>query len=97
MPDNLPKASPYRTAAAKELGTADAMLDALDAMIDEALTGIEDADKRERYKRAFAGTLVTYARMVSHETKAMVLSDMNKRLAHHSLSIDVDGEVHAED
>lgn len=48
-------ANPYRTKTADEMMTSDAMLDALDAMIDEALSHVPEDEKRERLKRAFAG------------------------------------------
>lgn len=58
--------NPYRIQQAVELQAADALLEALDALLDEAMWN-EDPERRNRLKRAFAGTLVTFGRRCAEE------------------------------
>ena len=60
-------ANPYRIQQAKELETADALLESLDALLDEILELEQVEARRERLKRAFAGMLVTFGRRCGAE------------------------------
>lgn len=60
-------ANPYRLQQAKELEGPEALLESLDALLDEILQLEEDETRRERLKRAFAGMLVTFGRRCAED------------------------------
>lgn len=59
--------SPYRIQQAKEFDDPDALLEALDALLDEILEPEKDESRRGRLKRTFAGLLVLFGRRCADE------------------------------
>ena len=60
-------ASPYRVQEACQRDNAGAILESIDALLDEILENEKDEARRGRLKRAFAGLLVTFGRRCEEE------------------------------
>ena len=60
-------ASPYRIQEATQRDNAGALLESIDALLDEILESEKDEVRRARFKRAFAGMLVTFGRRCADE------------------------------
>lgn len=83
-PSKPTAAGPYRTPFKKDTESAESVLDAIDATIDEALSYVDDDAKRERLKRALAGMLVAYTAAVRREEEDACMEAANEAVQPHN-------------
>lgn len=94
MPNEIDQ-GPYRTKAIcpDDKDTAEIILNAIDCLVEEMLTHVDNEDHRRRLKVGLAAMISTWERTLQAEIREDMMADFNVKLCELGMSIDVHGDI----